>query len=244
MGGYGGFNAIRSPREKSGGTTQWPPHMDKFNNCLYSCVLDDLRFSGCYYTWNNRQDAPNHISSKIDRVLVNESWMRTFPYSNAFFPTPRLSDHSPVFVSLAPSPKPSPKPFRFFDFLADHPMFIPTIQGVWRNVVLGNPMFCVCQKLSSLQGEFKKLNTKEFSAISDRVTNAKVQLDNLQAKLGTNPTDPITRYDEKVAFRQYMLLSRLRRALPNKNLGCNGLNLVISAHHSFLNLLAIIGIEA
>lgn len=92
----GDFNAIRSHREKSGGSSLWPPHMDEMNNSLYYCELDDLRFSGCFFTWSNRQIAPNHISSKIDRVLVNESWMRAFPYSSAFFPTPGISDHSPI----------------------------------------------------------------------------------------------------------------------------------------------------
>lgn len=68
----GDFNAIRSPKEKNGGLTHWPPHMDEFKNCLYSCEVDDLRFSSCYFTWSNKQDFPNHISSKIDRVSVNE----------------------------------------------------------------------------------------------------------------------------------------------------------------------------
>lgn len=193
----GDFNAIRSPREKAGGSPSWPPHMDDFNNCLYACELDDLRFLGCFYTWTNRQDGPNHISTKIDRVLANESWMKSFPYSNAFFPTPGLSDHSPSVVSLTPTPKPIAKPFRFFDFLADHPLFLPTVQKIWRTIVLGNPMFCVSEKLRSLQVEFKKLNMQEFSAISDRVKEAKLQLEVLQKELGANPINHSKQAEEK-----------------------------------------------
>lgn len=123
----GDFNAIRSPKEKSRGSTSWPPHMNEFNDCLYSCELEDLRYSGCFFTWSNRQDPPNHVSTKIDRVLVNEGWMRAFPYSSTFFPTPGVSDHSPSIVSVIPSPKSKAKPFRFFDFLADHPLFLSTV---------------------------------------------------------------------------------------------------------------------
>lgn len=61
--------------------------------------------------------------------------------------------------------------------------------------------------------EFKKLNTKEFSAISDRVKNAKYQLDNLQIQLGANPSNPTTQSEERTAFRQYMLLSRAEESL-------------------------------
>lgn len=42
----GDFNAIRSLRKKVGGSSNWPPHMDDFNNSLYACELDDLRFLG------------------------------------------------------------------------------------------------------------------------------------------------------------------------------------------------------
>lgn len=147
---------------------------------------------------------------------MNESRMRAFPYSNAFFPTPGLSDHSPSVVNLSPPPKPSTKPFRFFDFLADHPLFLPTVQRVWRTIVLGNPMFCISEKLRSLQVEFKKLNTQEFSAISDRVKNAKLQLDVLQKEMGSNPLNPSIQAEEKDAFRQYLILSRAEESLAKQ----------------------------
>ena len=66
----GDFNAIRDPKEKSGGINLWPPHMDDFNQCLYSCAVDDLRYSGCFFTWSNRQDSPNHISTKGDAAQI------------------------------------------------------------------------------------------------------------------------------------------------------------------------------
>jgi len=119
----GDFNAIRNPREKFGGTHHWPPHMDDLNKCMFSCEVDDLRYIGCHFTWSNRQDHPNHISTKLDRVLVNDTWLRTHTSSTAYFPTPGISDHSPAIVHITPPPKPPKRPFRFFDFLADHPSF-------------------------------------------------------------------------------------------------------------------------
>ncbi|XP_058211571.1 uncharacterized protein LOC131323743 [Rhododendron vialii] len=117
----GDFNAIRFPNEKVGGITNWPPHMNEFNRCLYALELDDLRFSGCFLTWTNRQDSAHFVSTKLDTVLVNEHWMKAYSSSSAHFLTPGISDHSPAIAYMIPNPKKSNKPFKFFDFLADHP---------------------------------------------------------------------------------------------------------------------------
>lgn len=212
----GDFNAIRTPHEKAGGPKHWFPHMDDLNNCLHIAELDDLRYSGCYYTWSNKQVSPNHVSTKIDRIIVNESWIKSHTCSSARFPTPGISDHSPGLVFLTPPPKKTIKPFRFFDFLAEHPLFLPIVQKVWRMVIIGNPMFCLNQKLNLLQKEFKDLNTKEFSAISDRVRGIKQQLDTLQFDLGTNPNNPVTQVKEKEVSKQYFTLVRAEESLARQ----------------------------
>ena len=212
----GDFNAIRKPMEKAGGLTHWPPHMDDLNKCLFSCEVDDLRFSGCLFTWSNRQDPPHHISSKLDRVLVNDTWIRTHTSSSAFFPTPGISDHLPAVIHITPPPKPPKRPFRFFDFLADHPSFLPTVQKVWRQIIIGNLMFSLTEKLKRLQVDLKKLNHKEFSAITERVSASKFQLDTLQTKLGTDPTNIANQMEEKWVFKQFLTLSRAEESLAKQ----------------------------
>jgi hypothetical protein len=189
--------------------------VDEFNTCLYHSGIEDLRFSGCHLTWSNRQQPPNHISSKIDRVLVNEDWLKAYPYSSAFFPTPGISDHSPAVVYITPLPKSAPKPFRFFDFLADHLLFLPTVQRVWRNFVLGNPMYCVYERLRLLQVELKKRNNKEFSDISDRVIKTKTHLGNLQLELSNNPS-PAIQSEERAVFKKFLTLSRAEESFARQ----------------------------
>ncbi|GFY91109.1 hypothetical protein Acr_07g0013050 [Actinidia rufa] len=50
------------------------------------------RYIGYQFTWANKQGDWNYISTKIDRVLVNEVQMRTYPQSNAIFLPPGVSD--------------------------------------------------------------------------------------------------------------------------------------------------------
>lgn len=58
----GDFNAIKTPSEKVGGDRSWPPWMDDFGNCPISAELEDLRYSGCQFTWSNGQEGKAFVS--------------------------------------------------------------------------------------------------------------------------------------------------------------------------------------
>ncbi|XP_058217387.1 uncharacterized protein LOC131328462 [Rhododendron vialii] len=169
----GDFNAIRHPREKVGVIPQWSPHMDDINHCLFAFELDDLRFTGCLFTWSNKQVPPQFVASKLDRVLVNEPWMKTFTQSSTHFLVPGISDHS-------------------------------LVVRVWRSIVIGNPMFCVCEKLKHLQHELKQLNKAEFSGISERVCAIRQDLENIQAIIGSHPNNSSALAQERVIKAEFV----------------------------------------
>ncbi|KAL5739338.1 hypothetical protein ACOSQ2_028518 [Xanthoceras sorbifolium] len=74
------------------------------NTDLHQCLLDidlfDLPFKGSLYTWSNRRDSEQIIARKLDRVLVNDSWLATFPNSEADFTGLDISDHTPGIVTI------------------------------------------------------------------------------------------------------------------------------------------------
>lgn len=212
----GDFNAIQHPREKVGGNAQWSPHMDDINQCLFTSELDDLRFTGCLFTWSNKQVPPNFVASKLDRVLVNEPWMKSFTQSTTHFLVPGILDHSPAVVFVQPNPRKSIKPFRFFDFLADHPQFLAIVQRVWRTIVIGNPMFCVCEKLKHLQQELKQLNKAEFGGISERVSAIKQDLESIQAVIGSHPNNSPAIEQERLVHKQYITLLRAEESFAKQ----------------------------
>lgn len=212
----GDFNVIRFPREKVGGSAYWPPYMDDFNNCLFALGLDDLRYTGCFLTWANKQDPTHFVSTKLDHVLVNEHWMRMYNCSNAHFPNPVISDHSPAITTILPCPRKSNKPFKFFDFLADHPQFLDIVQRVWRRVIIGNPMYRVCEKLKLLQSEFKQINRSDFSDVSARVVESRQLLDTLQQALSTQNPDPSLICQEREAYKHLLNLLRAEKSLAKQ----------------------------
>ena len=83
----GDFNVVRSVAEKAGGDLAWTSDMEDFNGCCFSAELDDLKFSGQWFTWSNKCPS-NPISRKLDRALINHSWMNIFPNADADFQPP------------------------------------------------------------------------------------------------------------------------------------------------------------
>ncbi|KAK4402846.1 hypothetical protein Sango_1025300 [Sesamum angolense] len=134
---------------------------------------------------------PPHL---LDRVLLNNDWLEAELHCTAHFNLPGcLSDHSPGIVSIFDNLTPKPKPFRFFNMWADHPDFIPTVEGRWGLNVEGTPQFRLCRKLKALKSSLKTFNNLHYSHISARAKEADLALQDAQTHLESNPGDVTVR---------------------------------------------------
>lgn len=50
-----------------------------FKECLDSCNMVDMGFSGLRYTWTNKRDLNNLILERIDRFFMNLNWCLLYP---------------------------------------------------------------------------------------------------------------------------------------------------------------------
>ena len=198
----GDFNAIRNQSDRLGGSTTWAGTMDRLDTCIREAKVDDLRYSGMHYTWSN-QCPENLIMRKLDRVLVNEKWNLNFPLSEARFLPSGMSDHSPMVVKVIGNDQNIKKPFRFFDMWMDHDEFMPLVKKVWDQNSGGCPMYQLCCKLRKLKQELKLFNMAHFSNISDKVKDAKNEMDKAQQALHTAHENPILCMRERDAVHKY-----------------------------------------
>ena len=212
----GDFNAIRYSYEKFGGSLLWNSEKEVFNSYILNAELVDLSYGGCQFTWANKRTRGDYIATKIDRVLVNESWIDQFPVSNAMFLPSSISDHSPVVVSVSGKAQSFKKPFKYFDFWAEHKDFLPKVAQDWNQYIRGVPMFRICQKLRSLKPILKSLNKKEFSDISTRVLASKAELDSIQWKLDKDPCNSSFQLLERNLFKKYVDLSAVEEKLAHQ----------------------------
>lgn len=91
------FNNILNVEERMGSRVTSAEIRD-LKQCMESCNLLDLKYSGAYFTWTNKQQGEARVVSKINRVLVNHKWHTKLPASEARFLTEGLSDHCPTIV--------------------------------------------------------------------------------------------------------------------------------------------------
>ncbi|KAG5535781.1 hypothetical protein RHGRI_023523 [Rhododendron griersonianum] len=76
---------------------------------------------------SNKRGGGGDIKSKLDRVLINASWLDVFPESETTFLAPGISDHSFILVSVLPGIS-RKTPFKFFSFWMKHAEFKEELQ--------------------------------------------------------------------------------------------------------------------
>ncbi|XP_044507208.1 uncharacterized protein LOC123226743 [Mangifera indica] len=212
----GDFNAIRGPNEKIGGAVWGDTYCDDLNNCCREANLDDLRYMGNHFTWSNSSVGQRRIACKLDRALVNEGWSDVLPDSYASFLNPSISDHSPCVVTCGGGEERRKVPFKFYNMWANHGSFIDIVKETWKEDYEGSPMFNLVSKLKGLKGALRRLNKNEFWNISDKVIEAKYNLEGVQNRLQINPLDEDLAKEEKTWLENYWRLSEAEESLARQ----------------------------
>ncbi|KAL0740389.1 hypothetical protein Bca4012_081902 [Brassica carinata] len=186
----GDMNQILHYSEHSSPTVDHlTPDMIELKDTLLELGLMDLRIQGCNHTWTNKSpSAP--ITKKLDRALVNETWLESFPDSSATFLPFEFSDHTPCLIDLSsPLPFTGTRPFKFLNFLATHPLFLESVETTW---ILGGSraldLHVLAFKLKHVKRALKTLNKERFSDIQNRVRITNDLLKVLQVKSLEEPT--------------------------------------------------------
>lgn len=107
----GDFNVIRADSKRIGGHP-WPLiSMAEFNECIDRCGLLDLFCSGQRMSWCNGNIGLSRSWAKLDRVLINNSFLARFQSAQFKYLSRKSSDHCPMvvysnnlFSSYGPSP--------------------------------------------------------------------------------------------------------------------------------------------
>ncbi|XP_060972354.1 uncharacterized protein LOC133038276 [Cannabis sativa] len=125
---------------------------------MENCKMADLKYSGSFFTWNNKQKPEERIFSTIDRAMVNTHWINVFPSSEVVF-LPELSfDHSPILVTIYEDRSYGKKPFRYYNMWKMAPDYDKLVTKSWKEENRGSKMFCTIQKLRRLKAVLKLQN--------------------------------------------------------------------------------------
>ena len=137
----GDFNCILDPCERSAGSFSITYGMHEFRECLAKIEVSDVAMSGLKFTWNKSPGKVDGLLKKLDRVLSNLAFVDKFSNAHAQFLPFGISDHTPSVLIIPNGVNCKPKPFKFPNFLANKPDFLPIVKKVWDYEVPGYAMY-------------------------------------------------------------------------------------------------------
>ncbi|XP_057251723.1 uncharacterized protein LOC130591811 [Beta vulgaris subsp. vulgaris] len=200
----GDFNCVRYPNETIGAVVRAQETMP-MNNWCASCGLDDLKSSGCFFTWNNKQQGYNIVFSKIDRALSNMAWQEVFPTAKVSFMPEGDFDHSPALLTVYPRGDSGKKPFKYYTMWRLSPQYDSTIRDQWNKRVEGTKMFVVVQKLKLVKAALKNLNKVGFHDVQVDDSISYHAMIDAQVEMHKHPGQIAYLEAEQIATRQYQV---------------------------------------
>ncbi|KAL2901089.1 LINE-1 retrotransposable element ORF2 protein [Bienertia sinuspersici] len=198
----GDFNCVINIEERIGSAVRQKV-MDPMRRCISECELQDIPYSGHFYTWSNKQVTEDRVWSKLDRVMANEKWLEAFQSANAVFLTEGCSDHCPALLRMNFEVGKGRKPFKYFQMWQQAPDYSQRIQQAWEGEIRGTAMFKVIQKLKRVKTSLKELNQKGFNNLQAEDTKTYQELVEIQEALHKDPLNTDLMQKEKDVVYNY-----------------------------------------
>ncbi|XP_021859027.2 uncharacterized protein [Spinacia oleracea] len=171
--------------------------LSNFENFLLNSGVNELRSTGHFFSWSNKSLGDARVTSRIDRALGNGCWMMKFGHLAVDYLNPSISDHSPLLLKFGDDHKGGGRPFKCFNFLANHSQFAEVVAQDWDNPIKGTPLSKVWFKLKRLKHKLKSLHKEEFANITMRIQKAQQELEEVQNQLCSDPADLLMQVEEK-----------------------------------------------
>ncbi|KAF3644932.1 hypothetical protein FXO38_19905 [Capsicum annuum] len=159
----GDFNAMLNGNDKLNGSPVQEGEIKDFVEFLADTHMIELKVVDREYTWTK-----GHTCSRIDQAPVNVEWMVHMSMLEVIILPPWISDHSSLSLELGGEIRRYTDTFIFFNYLAEHPEFIPRVNEAWK----------IDHKSSLKQGE----TTSPCTTVTEMEVKAALQaINNLKA---------------------------------------------------------------
>eukprot|EP00253_Pinus_taeda_P028428 PITA_28428 len=176
------------------------------------------------YTWSNKRIGPKHIAARLDRFLVQSSFLLLGLEARSHILHSSILDHKPISLELLTPKDLRPIPFRFSALWTKEKDFLDKIKECWKKPVSGSTFFAWEEKLRRIKKMLKielrpcqilQCKGKKSKARKGRNTISEVKDDNLVlkdfgSKAATDHFEQLYREDSGAVFNADLL-----DAVPN-----------------------------
>ncbi|KAL0305371.1 UNVERIFIED_CONTAM: hypothetical protein Scaly_2987700 [Sesamum calycinum] len=151
----GDFNAVIDDSEVRGRAADTSASMAEFRSCILDTGLVHLPFTGNSFTWHNCSEGTRSLWKRLDRMLVNEVWLDSWPGASYISALPSTSDHSPLILN-GTTRDADHVIFRFDNYLVQQSGFLGSVDRIWKHRITGTAMYEIVCKLKALKVEFRR----------------------------------------------------------------------------------------
>ncbi|XP_016432563.2 uncharacterized protein LOC107759196 [Nicotiana tabacum] len=176
----GDYNVVVHPQDRLCGTEVQDMETKDFKEYIRDTRMNELQYVGRNYTWTN-----NHTYSRIDRGLVNTTWMMTMPNVKVQVLEPMVSDHSPLKLEICQAQGKKNRPFKLFNCIADHPQFMQHIEEAWKDRSTNGRMQTVWNNLKGVKEAIKSLNTQHYKGVDGKIKEIRRKLQRIQEEMSS-----------------------------------------------------------
>jgi ribonuclease HI/exonuclease III len=165
----GDLNVTLSAEEKRGGSIVRDPAREWVEDLISTWDLMDIKPTRGRYTWTNKRTGPGHIAARLDRFLVQSSFLTLgLSTSSGILPN-STSDHKPIMLEIKKDLNQGPIPFRFNSSWLQDKDFRSIVAKVWTTKIRGSAFHVWEEKLKCLKTELKSWAKSKPNPITERL---------------------------------------------------------------------------
>lgn len=161
-----------------------------------------VKSQGHYFSWKNKTQGSDKISSSIDHCIGNSAWMMDYGEVMVEYLNRGFSNHTPLLLEFRDNyVRGGGRPFGFFNYMAQHPQFLAMVEKIW-NECPTSSMKQIWTALKAIKREMKVLYTSDFKGIHDRIKQWRDKLEQIQDGLNEDHLNLVLQNEEEEALRQ------------------------------------------
>ena len=163
----GDFNMIFGPKEKSGGNYGRDQMFSFVEELSHQWDLLNFKPEKGIYTWTNNWVGTDHISTHLDRFLVQGSLLLEKMLISSKILPKLTSNHKPILLLLEEEENLGPLLFRYNPLWTERDEFMKVVQTTWSTHITGSPSYVWEHKIKltklALKSWIKKHNNTPSS---------------------------------------------------------------------------------
>lgn len=180
----GDFNIISNDSERRGGRRRPLVAMEEFNEFINGNGLSNLPHSCNSLSWCNGHDRWTRSWARLDRSLVNGSFLENPGGAHMKYLSRSTSNHSPMIIWLESPLKPyGSVGFKFQQMWVMHERFMDRVLFVWIEEEHGSGLYRLASKLKILIIILRRWNKETFGSTTENILALEERIERLELSL-------------------------------------------------------------